>query len=153
MPYTLNVPENSVGGEDKYVDKDGKAECVMFVQQATNMSGLTTKNWQPSLRVMDAGPSQILRGTAIATFDENGKYPTDHNGKHAAIYLRHDTVGITVLDQWATKGKKGKSHEVPGVSERIIYFNKSIKSKRSDRAETFYVITSKSDPNPDMYSK
>jgi hypothetical protein len=73
----------------------------------------------------------IKRGTAIATFDANKKYPTDKLGQHAAIYLSHSDKAITVLDQWAKQGK---------VAQRDIRFNRAEGTKRSDNGDTFFVI-------------
>lgn len=43
----------------------------------------------------------IAPGTAIATFDENGRYPSG-DVKHAAIFIGFSEggSGILVLDQW-----------------------------------------------------
>jgi hypothetical protein len=81
--------------------------------------------------VSDAKAADIARGTAIATFDDKGKYPSDALGQHAAIYLSHDTNGITVLDQWNSQGE---------VKERTIRFNRPAGTRRSNDANTFYVI-------------
>ena len=40
-------------------------------------------------------------GTIIATF-ENNRYPSRH-GHHAAIYIKQDSQGIWVWDQWIGK--------------------------------------------------
>jgi len=138
MSYVLKQAEKDVLGEDKYIDKSGNTECVVFVQKVAGTP--STKDWKPGIRVADAKPGSIRRGTAIATFDKNGKYPTDLDGKHAAIYLGRNSFGIQVLDQWKGKGEKGKEGELPGVSERTIHFNRPTKRHRSNRAETFYVI-------------
>jgi hypothetical protein len=80
--------------------------------------------------VLDAPFGSIERGTAIATFDRNGKYPTDGKGKHAAIYLSHTASSILVLDQWRAQGC---------VRARTIQAKK-IDHPRSDCAQCFYVI-------------
>lgn len=72
----------------------------------------------------------IKRGTVIATFDDNGKYPVDGNGKHAAIYLSHDLIDIRVLDQWNKQGE---------VLERVIYFNKP-SIPRSNAGKAFFIV-------------
>jgi hypothetical protein len=72
----------------------------------------------------------IARGAAIATF-VGGKYPTDHLGKHAAIYLSHDKNSIQVLDQWNKQG---------AVKLRSIRFNNLPGTTRSDEGNWFYVI-------------
>jgi hypothetical protein len=42
------------------------------------------------------GNSNLVPGTAIATFGPNGKYA----GGHAAVYMGQDQNGIQVMDQW-----------------------------------------------------
>jgi endonuclease I len=112
----------------KYKNAKGNTECVEFVRQATGAP--QTKDWKKGIKVSDAKPGEIARGTAIATFDSNGKYPTDGLGQHAAIYLEHNEKHILVLDQWKKQGK---------VAQREIRFN-SEANKRSNDANNFYVI-------------
>jgi hypothetical protein len=102
---------------------------VVFVQQAAGAP--PTSLWKKGVKVGEALNGAIPRGTAIATFDDNDKYPTDGFGKHAAIYLSHDKNAIQVLDQWRSQGE---------VKKRGIRFNNKTASSRSDQAETFYVI-------------
>ncbi len=129
MPYALKMPENEVFGKGKFVNLKSHTECVEFVRQATGAPA--TPLWKPGIKVAGAKPGQIARGTAIATFDDKGKYPTDTLGHHAAIYLRQDANGITVLDQWNSQGE---------VKQRTISFNRPKGTKRSNDGETFYVI-------------
>jgi hypothetical protein len=42
------------------------------------------------------GNSNLVPGTAIATFGPDGKYA----GGHAAVYMGQDQNGIQVMDQW-----------------------------------------------------
>lgn len=88
MSYKLKVKEQDVYGKSKYISAQGKTECVEFVRQATGAP--ETIMWKKSKMVSEAKFGEIARGTAIATFDKNGKYPTDGHGKHAAIYLEHN---------------------------------------------------------------
>jgi hypothetical protein len=129
VSYKIAVKEVEVLGENKYVDEHGHTECVAFVRQVTGAPKTTL--WKQGKWVKDAKPFDIPRGTAIATFDANRKYPTDVFGKHAAIYLGHDDKRIIVLDQWRTQGK---------VKERPIWFNRPAGTKRSNDGDTFYVI-------------
>ena len=71
-------------------------ECVEFVRQAAGAP--PTIAWKRGALIMGALPGTIRRGTVIATFDDKGRYPIDGQGKHAAIYLSHDLIGIRVLD-------------------------------------------------------
>lgn len=129
MSYRLKVAEQDVVGEGKYTDSAGNAECVEFVRQATGAPATAT--WVRGKPVAGASPGSIPRGTAIATFDGNGRYPTDKAGKHAAIYLFHSGQFVRVLDQWADQGQ---------VRERSILFNRAAGTKRSNDGNTFYVI-------------
>lgn len=129
MSYKLKVAEKDVFGKGKYVSPLGKTECVEFVRQATGAPKTTI--WKKGKRVAEAKLFEIWRGTAIATFDSNGKYPTDALGKHAAIYLEHDTHRILVLDQWNDQGE---------VKQRPIWFNRPTGTKRNNDATSFYVI-------------
>jgi hypothetical protein len=129
VSYKLRVPEKDVFGKAKYVNAKGNAECVEFVRQATGAP--QTLIWKMGKKVSDAKLGEIVRGTAIATFDPSGKYPTDARGKHAAIYLEHNAQRILVLDQWNDQGE---------VKPRPIWFNRPKSSKRSNDADTFYVI-------------
>ena len=129
MSYKLKVPEIKVFGKGIYVNAQGKTECVEFIRQATDAPKTTL--WKKGKKVSDASFGEIARGTAIATFDSNGKYPTDSLGKHAAIYLEHNTQRILVLDQWNDQGE---------VKQRPIWFNKPKGTRRSNDANTFYVI-------------
>src|ERR1017187_2085037 len=82
MPYQMKVPEKDALGEAKYTNAKGHTECVEFVRQTTNAP--PTILWKPGVKVADAKFGEIPRGTAIATFDDNDKYPTDALGQHAA---------------------------------------------------------------------
>lgn len=129
MPYKLIIAETDVFGKAKFVNAKGNTECAEFVQQATGAP--RTADWRKGLRVSDAKSGEIPRGTAIATFDSNDRYPTDALGRHAAIYLAHDEHRILVLDQWNAQGQ---------VLQRPIWFKRPKGTKRSNDADTFYVI-------------
>jgi len=129
MPYQMTVSEKDVLGKGKYKNAKGNTECVEFVRQTTNAP--PTIMWKPGTKVADAKAGEIVRGTAIATFDDNDKYPTDALGQHAAIYLYHTKDAIYVLDQWNTQGE---------VKPRPIWFNRPKGTRRSNDAATFYVI-------------
>ncbi len=129
MIYKLKVPEKDVLTPGKYKNAKGHTECVVFVQQAAGAP--VTSLWKKGLHVADAKPGEIARGTVIATFDDNGKYPQDNLGQHAAIYLSQTAQGIQVLDQWNKQG---------GVKPRTIHFNKPKGTSRSDEGNDFYVV-------------
>ena len=128
MLYKLKMSENDVLGKNKFVNALGHTECVEFVRQAAGAP--QTMLWKKGAHVVDAVSGAISRGTAIATFDDNGKYPVDGRGKHAAIYIGHDATGIRVLDQWNKQGE---------VKGRIIHINKP-DFPRVNAAKHYYVI-------------
>lgn len=128
MAYRLQLAEMRVISPKQFVNSAGNTECVEFVRQAARAPHTTM--WTKGDSVLDAPLGSIPRGTAIATFDSNGKYPVDGKGKHAAIYLSHTAVSICVLDQWKSQGC---------VRERTIRV-KSIAHSRSDCAQCFYVV-------------
>jgi hypothetical protein len=129
MSYKLTIAEKDVFGKGKFVNEKGNTECVEFVRQATGAP--QTNSWKRGIKVRGATVGSISRGTAIATFDGNGTYPTDNLGKHAAIYLLHTDAYIQVLDQWNSQGE---------VLQRSIWFDKPAGTRRSNDGSTFYVI-------------
>lgn len=128
MAYHLKVSEKDIDVRAVYLNSKGNAECVEFVRQTTGAPA--TGNWRQGKKVSEAVPGEIRRGTAIATFDSNGRYPKDALGRHAAIYISHNQQGILVLDQWNAKRR---------VSRRIIRYDSASKSRSND-ANTFYII-------------
>ena len=73
----------------------GDGHCVALVQEAAGAP--VTTHWRCGAKVTDDVP----RGTAIATFDPNGRYGNHVDGRsHAAILLAVNTDGLRVLDQW-----------------------------------------------------
>lgn len=129
MSYKLKIAETEVFGKRKFANAGGNTECVEFVRVAAGAP--QTIAWKKGLKVSDANPGDIARGTAIATFDANGKYPTDGLGKHAAIYLEHNQQRILVLDQWNDQGE---------VKQRPVWFSRPKGTKRSNDADVFFVI-------------
>lgn len=129
MPYLLKIEEKSVFGKKRFANAKGHTECVEFIRQATDAP--ETSKWVRGRSVKSFKTGELARGTAIATFDDKGKYPTDALGRHAAIYLSHNNEGIEVLDQWNSQGE---------VRKRTIRFHRPKGTKRSNDGDTFYVI-------------
>lgn len=70
------------------------------------------------------GNESIRPGTAIATFDSDGRYGNHVDGRsHAAIYMGQTAEGILVLDQWNIRDAKGHIYERHTSQERTIEFN------------------------------
>lgn len=119
--------------ENKYLFKE-RAECAALVQQTTRAPN--TSLWRTGTKVKDALPAEIEPGTAIATFDANGRYPmTDPPGRHAAIYVSHDANGITVVDQWA-----GGRVPKPTPGERVIAYRGPALTDWQNNGDYYYVI-------------
>jgi hypothetical protein len=91
----------------------GTGECVPLVQAATGAPDST--HWRPGDLVK--GNANIRPGTAIATFDRNGRYVG-----HAAIYLGQDEHDIQVIDQWNNRDGDGrlKSRKTPKRANTAI---------------------------------
>lgn len=85
MSHTLRDWGDEIYEEGKFINAKGNTECVEFVRQAAGAPHTST--WKRGLKVSEARPGQIPRGTVIATFDDSGRYPTDALGRHAAVYL------------------------------------------------------------------
>ena len=75
----------------------GSGHCVPFVREVTGLP--STASWRRGDPVQG---SDIPPGTAIATFDPNGRYGNHTDGRsHAAIYLSENADGsLEVIDQW-----------------------------------------------------
>jgi hypothetical protein len=134
---------NRTGGYRPYVAVDdlegkplaGNGQCVGIVEYYTRVG--KAENWKQGERVRDA--KYIIKGTAIATF-VNGKYPNNPHGNHAALYMKKDDSGITMMDQWSGDNNK------PTISSRYVkYFNIAQNSdgsweNASNNGDAFYVI-------------
>ncbi len=126
MAYTLKKEPKDIINNETFVNDKGNHECVVFTQMAASAPGTAT--WKRGIKVMEASKGDIPFGAVIATFDENGKYPSTE--RHAAVYRSHDTTGINVYDQWNAKGK---------VTERFIKSKKKPKRDKDD-ADWFWVV-------------
>lgn len=110
----------------------GNGQCVPYVQLAANVPATST--WKRGDLVKDPN-STLAKGTAIATFGENGNYENKMDGSsHAAIYDGQDTGGIWAYDQWK------KDNHV--VQRRKIRFKGGVGFKCDD-GDQFYVIEPK----------
>jgi hypothetical protein len=100
-------------------------ECVALVRNLTHAP--EAKTWDRGGLVR--GNQAIQPGTAIATFDKDGRCRG-----HAAIYLGQNARGLIVFDQWAGKG--GSEH--PG-QVRIIEFRGG-RGLAADDWDQFHVV-------------
>ncbi len=132
MAYIANTPSAYVG------QSVGNGQCVAYTQKAANMP--RTVAWRRGALVK--GNMSIAPGTAIATFDGNGRYGNHTDGSsHAAIYLGQDASGIVVLDQWMTHRTLANGQRVAtphAVSKRIIRFHKAPRAENN--GDNYYVV-------------
>lgn len=111
------------GHARQYIGKSiGNGQFVAFSREAAAMPHTAT--WTRGELVKEN--TRIFPGTAITTFDSNGRYGNHTDGRsHVAIYLCQDASGIRVLDQWMghKRNNDGVSVSEPHlVSERVIRF-------------------------------
>jgi len=120
MAYRCLSPESYNG------IRVGNGQCVTFVKECTGAPH--TSAWRKGSLVK--GNMDITKGTAIATFDANGKYPNHASGNHAAIYVGQDVNGIWVYDQWVLQGH---------VAKRQIRF-KGTPGMQSNDGDDYYIV-------------
>ena len=80
-------------------------QCVSFVTAVCPTIPVNTLAWRKGARVR--GTTGIKPGTAIATFDDDGKY-----SGHAAIYDSQTLTGINVVDQWVAPPAQAAHHRM-----------------------------------------
>jgi len=74
----------------------GDGHCVAFVREVCELP--PTSHWRRGTHVLSAPPPP---GTAVATFDEAGRYTSRTDGRsHAAVFVEPLQGGIRVYDQW-----------------------------------------------------
>ena len=95
-PYATHPPAAQRTGPDFC------GQCVSYVTTVCPTIPVRTAEWVKGVPVK--GNQAIVEGTAIATFDANGRYRG-----HAAIYVSQDEHGILVFDQWITGAGKAVS--------------------------------------------
>jgi hypothetical protein len=99
--------------------------CVELVRHTTGLG--PTSTWRRGVPVRGA---ELPPWTAIATFNEQGRYPNTMGGdSHAALYLDQTPQGIRVVDQWLSQP----------AHERIIRFRGGQGDAVND-GDAFYVI-------------
>ncbi len=116
-PYTGEPPAN----RQSYPDYCG--QCVSFVTTVCAAIPVSTNSWKKGVLVK--GNTRVRAGTAIASFDGNGKY-----SGHAAIYESQTAAGLNVVDQWVTPPAQS-------IHKRVLRFGAHGNSNNGDN---FYVI-------------
>ena len=106
----------------------GTGHCVPWVREATG-APITTQ-WRRGARVRDNPDTP--RGTAIATFDADGRYGNHTDGRsHAAVLIAVRENGLAVVDQWVGQV----------VHQRVIQFRNGRGDPAND-GDAFYVVES-----------
>ena len=116
-------PYNEEPPKDKQHGPNFCGQCVSFVTTVCPTIPVGTGAWKMGAQVK--GNKTIIAGTAIATFDSNGKY-----SGHAAIYESQTASGINVVDQWVTP-------PATAIHKRVLRFGAKGNSNNGDN---FYVI-------------
>lgn len=81
----------------------GTGECVDLIKELVpGLIGVSTQRWKEGARVKDS--PNLTRGTAIATFGPNGRFPSANTGQHAAIFVAHAGAGIWLVEQYRNSG-------------------------------------------------
>jgi RHS repeat-associated protein len=142
-PYVadLNSPEIKTLLDPNHTpsqsDMIGNGECVTATTHfAKGLTGRTAR-WRAGPKVVNEDSktvNSIEAGTAIATFDSNGRYPTGPQ-KNSGIYLGSGVNGsIWILDQWPER--RGRAAHPPQPREVLFDPGRSI----SDNSGAYYVI-------------
>lgn len=116
-PYETTPPSDVTGTPDFC------GQCVSFITTVCPTIPVNTSHWKKG--ALAKGNKDIRSGTAIATFDSNGRYYG-----HAAIYDSQNTLGLTVIDQWVTPPAQP-------IHQRLLRFGAHGNSNNGDN---FYVI-------------
>lgn len=131
MPFIADMKKaNDLQREKKLI---GNGQCVSLVHAVAVIPPASL--WHQGDLVMKN--KDIVPGTVIATFDDDGRYGnhTDHTS-HAAIYLGQTREGILVLDQW-----KGKTHKLDHIPQpRLIRFVHASPAEKVDQGDQYYVV-------------
>jgi hypothetical protein len=89
---------DSLPGSDAVIPDSDKAygiQCVGLVKKYSQAGG--TASWSQGDKVMDS--PLLKRGTAIATFNDKGKYASHATGNHACFFIKSVGKGFVVLEQ------------------------------------------------------
>lgn len=119
-----------VGGWGAKTALVGNGHCVALVREATGAP--PTGEWVKGPKVK--GNQTIPKGSAIATFNAEGKYANQSTGNHAAIFISVSDAGIVVLDQWVSK-------DPAKPSERTIRFKNGVGSASNDGDQFSLILT------------
>jgi hypothetical protein len=116
----VNAKNNKKGCATRPSQSDviGNGECVTACKKFSGLEGTSTSQWRAGPQVTT--DKDIKPGTAIATFDSNGRYPKGDQPKNSGIYLGRGTNGsIWILDQWPARSGTGQKDHPPQPRELL----------------------------------
>jgi hypothetical protein len=77
----------------------GEGECVDLIKALVpGLQRISTQVWRKGATVKDS--PGLARGTAIATFGPDGRFPRANTGQHAALFVAHAGAGMYVVEQY-----------------------------------------------------
>lgn len=77
----------------------GEGECVDLIKALVpGLQRMSIQVWRKGATVKDS--PGLARGTAIATFGPDGRFPRANTGQHAALFVAHAGAGIYVVEQY-----------------------------------------------------
>jgi hypothetical protein len=98
-PYRIEKTAllDSLDGEDAVIPDAGYGvQCVGLVKTYSKCGATST--WKEGALVKDS--PELAKGTAIATFNEDGKYASKPSGNHACFFIEFvGELGFRVLEQ------------------------------------------------------
>ena len=126
----------ALDGKKSLGESDQCASLCKFLSGAPG-----TGAWTAGKHAADLTDADI--GTAIATFDSTGHYPSDTDplGKNSAIFMGRGAQGsIFTVEQWPAD--HGRSVAVPPFKRAILNYSpdNNVHPSRSDNADAYYVI-------------
>ena len=115
-------------GHDTFKNNNGAAQCVELIKQTVG-NNVSTSTWRQGPLVDKNTPP----GTAIANFNNHGKFDDQDTGQHAALLAvgKNPLGEIIVVDQWKT---------LHTVHERTILNVSPTNPTPSNNAKDFNVI-------------
>jgi hypothetical protein len=155
MAWVIRNPLQYVGQQPK-----GSHHCAALAQElGTHLVPPIplVALWKPGVRVKG---KNLPQGTVIAIFNSNGDYQGSRfahnlNGTaHTALYVRQSSEGIEVVHQYkGCKTIKGSLIRFGGG--RLADHHSGVSAsggKLEDDADQYYVVESKSKPNPEDFA-
>lgn len=95
MPYRYIGDLRELDGHALF----GTGECVDLIKAlAPGLQNVSTQTWRKGATVKER--PGLARGTAIATFGPDGRFPNKNTGQHAALFVSHAGAGMYIVEQY-----------------------------------------------------